>query len=99
MLFPGQVRGLNFVSAEETEPAALLCLRVTAEADPSALARVLGPLHNINVIPRRVIAEFGTNDIIYIQVDIFGLTEERLSLIAGKLTQNPTVLRAYWHYP
>ena len=77
--------------------APLLRLRVVTDADPSALARVLERFHNLNVLPRRVIAEFGTNDTLYIQVDVFGLTEEWLTLIAAKIDQAPAIVRAYWH--
>jgi hypothetical protein len=75
----------------------LLRLRVTADADANVLARVLERFQNLNLLPRRVIAEFGTNDTLHIQVDIFGLTEERLTLIAAKIEQVPCVVSAYWH--
>ncbi len=76
----------------------LLRLQVTAEADAGALARVLERFHNLNVLPRRVVAEFGINDLLHIQVDILGLEEARLSNIAAKLAQVTSVLGAYWHY-
>ena len=75
----------------------LLRLRVVADADPSALARVLERFHNLNAFPRRVIAEFGTNDTLHIRVDVFGLTEERLTLMAAKIDQAPAIVSAYWH--
>jgi hypothetical protein len=77
---------------------ALLRLQVKAEADPGALARVLERFQILNVLPRRVIAEFGVNDVLHIQIDIVGLDEARLSNIAAKLCQITTVLGAYWHY-
>jgi len=79
-------------------PAALLCLRVAADADPQALARVLERFQNLNVLPRRVLAEFGVADVVHIRVDILGIPEERLSLIAAKISQSPSILAAYWHY-
>lgn len=79
-------------------PTALLRLRVTAEADPGVLARVLERFQNLNVLPRRVAAEFGIADVLHIEVDICGIAEDRLSLIAAKLGQYPNVLGAYWHY-
>jgi len=75
----------------------LLRLRVTADADPSALARVLKRFQNLNVLPRRVIGEFGTDDMLHIQVDVFGLTQEQLTLIATKIGQVPSILNTYWH--
>ena len=76
----------------------LLRLKVVAEADAGALMRVLERFHNIGVLPRRVIAEFTTADSMSIQVDIAGLEESRMSLIAAKVGQIPCVSQAYWHY-
>jgi hypothetical protein len=76
---------------------ALLRLRVIADADPGALARVLERFQNLNVLPRRVIAEFGTNSTLHIQVDVFGVPEERLTLIATKIGQTPSIVSASWH--
>ena len=75
----------------------VLRIRVDAEADPGALARVLERFQNINVVPRRVVAEFATNDRLHVQVDICGLTEEHLTLIAAKIEQTPAVISSYWH--
>ena len=75
----------------------LLRLRVAADADPGALARVLERFQNLNIVPRRITAELGANDALHIQVDIFGLTEERLTLIAAKIRQVPSIVNAYWH--
>jgi len=72
-------------------------LRVSAEADPGALARILERFTNLNLTPRRVVAEWGINDTLHVQVDIVGLPEERISLIAAKLDQVPSIVRAYWH--
>lgn len=77
--------------------AQVLHLRVAAEADPGALARVLERFQNLNVIPRRVIAEWGINDLLHIKVEIADLNEERLTLIAAKIGQVPSILNAYWH--
>jgi hypothetical protein len=87
------------MTAEEYPPtAALLCLRVSSDGDPSVLARLLGHFHNLNVTPRRVVAEFGSNALLHVQVDVSGLSEERLSLITAKVGQSPCVLNAYWHH-
>ena len=79
-------------------PTQALCLRVSADADdPGALARVLSCFQSLNVVPRRVIAEQGTAGTLYIRVDVTGLTESHLSLIAAKIGQVPCVGNAYWH--
>ena len=43
-----------------SETSTLWCLRVTAEADPSVLPRLLRRLQNLNLTPRRVVAGFGS---------------------------------------
>jgi hypothetical protein len=80
------------------ESFSLLRLRVVAEADAGALMRVLERFQNLGVLPRRVIAEFTTTDSLSIQLDVAGLEESRLSLIAAKLGELPCVTQAYWHY-
>jgi hypothetical protein len=75
----------------------LFRLRVLADADPSAIGRVVERFQNLNVLPRRVIAEFGINDTIHIQVDDCGLPEEQLKIIAAKIGQVPSIVNAYWH--
>ena len=77
--------------------SALMRLRVTAEADLGALARVLERFQNLNVVPRRVLAEMGCADELHIQVDIVGMAEERLTLIVAKLNEALSVRHAYWH--
>ena len=75
-----------------------LCrLHVVADADPSALARVVERFQNLNILPRQLSAEFGTNDALHIQIDVFGLTERQLTLIAEKIGQAPCIVNAYWH--
>lgn len=76
----------------------LLRLKVVAEADSLALMRVLERFQNLGVLPRRVVAEFTTTDALSIQVDIAGLEESRMTLIAAKVGQIPCVSQAYWHY-
>jgi hypothetical protein len=79
------------------QTSALYRLRVTAEADLGALARVLERFQNLNIVPRRVVAEMGIGDILYIQVDVMGMAEERISLIVAKLNQALSIRDAYWH--
>ena len=86
------------VEEENLETSPLLCLRVTTDGDPCALGRVLGYFQNLNVVPRRVIAEFATNHLMHIQVDVTGLSESRLTLICAKISQGISTLNAYWHW-
>ena len=79
------------------ETSALYRLRVTAEADLGALSRVLERFQNLNIVPRRVVAEMGIGDVLYIQVDVSGLPEERITLITAKLNQALSIRDAYWH--
>jgi hypothetical protein len=72
-------------------------LQVVADADPGAIARVVERFQNSNIIPRRVSAEFSSNDILHIEVDVCGLPDEQLALIAGKIRQAPCIVNAYWH--
>ncbi len=76
----------------------VLRLRVRAEADPGVLARVLERFQNINILPRRVIAEYGTGEVFHIEVDVVDVSEHTLSIIAAKVGQAPNVLDCYWHY-
>jgi hypothetical protein len=85
-------------AAADTSTIALLALRVSTDGDPSVLTRLLAHFHNLNVTPRRVVAEFGSDHRLHVQVHVSGLPEERLSLITAKIGQNPCVLNAYWHY-
>jgi hypothetical protein len=86
------------MTATDPPATALLCLRVSTDGDPSVLTRVLGHFHNLNVTPRRVVAEFGSNNLLHVSVDISGMSEERLTLITAKVGQNPSVLNAFWHH-
>ena len=80
-----------------SQESSLWRLRVVADADPSALARVVERFQNLNVLPRRVVAEFGSNETLHIQVDVFGLSEQQLTLIAAKIAQATSIANVYWH--
>jgi hypothetical protein len=80
------------------ESFSLLRLRVVAECDPGALAAVIQRFQNLNIVPRRVGAEFGADDRLHIEVDVCGVTTEQLSLIAGKISQSPSIYDAHWHW-
>lgn len=74
-----------------------LCLRVCADADPGALARILICFQTLNVLPRRVLAELGTAGTLHVRIDVTGLSEGHLSRIAAKIGEVPSVRNAYWH--
>jgi hypothetical protein len=73
-------------------------LQVVADADPGAISRVVERFQNLNIIPRRMIAEFSSNDMLHIEVDVCGVPDEQMTLIAGKIRQAPCIINAYWHY-
>jgi hypothetical protein len=75
----------------------LLRLHVVADADPGAIARVVERFQNLNIMPRRLIAEFASNNVLHIAVDVFGLPGEQLTLIVGKIREAPCIVNAYWH--
>ena len=74
-----------------------LRLRVVADADAGAIALVVDRFRNLNVLPRRLLAEFGTDECLHIEVDVCGMPEEQLSLIANKIAQSPSIHRTHWH--
>ena len=74
-----------------------LRLKVQTEADPGALARVLERFQNLNIVPRRVTAKLTPTGILRMRVDIAGVGEETVGLIAGKLGQVPCVLEVSWN--
>ena len=82
----------------ESQEWSLCRVRVVADADPGALARVLERLQNLNCLPRRVYAEFATNDLLHVEVDVVGLSAEQLTLITSKIGQATCVVNAYWHW-
>ena len=75
----------------------LLRLRVSTESDPNALSQVIQRFQNLNIVPRRLSAEFGSNEVLHIQVDVCGVPEGQLALITRKIQELPTTLRAHWH--
>jgi hypothetical protein len=74
-------------------------LRVAAEADPGVLARVLERFQNLNLVPRKVLAEWATTGLLHIEVLIAGLPEQTVDLITAKLGQVPSIVNAYWCVP
>ena len=72
-------------------------LQVVADADPGAIARVVERFQNLNIVPRRVVVEFSSNDLLHIEVDVFGIPNDQLALIEAKIRQAPCIVDAYWH--
>ena len=72
-------------------------LQVVADADPGAIARVVERFQNLNIIPRRISAEFSSNDLLHIEVDVCGVADEQFVLIAAKIRQATSVVNVYWH--
>lgn len=86
------------MSDEQTETTRLLRLRVSAEADPGLLARLLGYFQNLNIVPHRIVAEFATTDMLHIHIDLSGMSERRLTLLAARVRQWVPVTHAHWHW-
>jgi hypothetical protein len=86
------------LEANSLESTARLRLRVSTEADPNTLVRVLGYFQNINVTPHRIVAEFTGDSVMHVQIDVSGISESCLSLISAKIAQRVSVLNAYWHW-
>jgi hypothetical protein len=84
-------------NTEEPGELALLRLHVVAEVDPGTLGRILGRFANLNLTPRRVLAEAGS-DKLYIEVDTVGVSGHDLALLAAKVRQDPSVFDAHWHH-
>ncbi len=51
------VEAIEVKEGERAQLHSLLSLRVTAEADPGAIVRVLHPFQNLNINPRRALAQ------------------------------------------
>jgi hypothetical protein len=68
---------MRFTSSESW---ALFHLRITAESDPGALARVIERFQNLNVMPRKVVAEWATTEALHIEVEVAGPTEATVRL-------------------
>ena len=77
----------------------LLRLQVIADADAGALARVLERFQNLNVVPRKVLAELSTKGVFHVQVDVTGITQDCMAVIAAKIGEAPCIHSARWHAP
>jgi hypothetical protein len=72
-------------------------LQVVADLDAGAIARVVERFQNLNIVPRRLTAEFASNELLHITVDVCGTPDEQLALIVAKIRQAPCIVNAYWH--
>jgi len=75
----------------------LLRLRIVADADAGALARVLERFQNLNVVPRRVLAELSSQGIFSVEVDIMGVTRHCMDSITTKIGEAPCIHSAHWY--
>jgi hypothetical protein len=82
---------------DSSQPYSRRRLRVVADASPGAIAHVVERFQNLNIVPRQVIAECTSNNILHIQVDVGGLPEEQLKLIVVKIRQGTSIVSAHWH--
>jgi hypothetical protein len=89
-----QTRGIGSMDSPQVHSRRRL--QVVADADPGAIARVVERFYNLNIIPRRVSAEFSSDDRLYIAVDVCGVLDEQLALIAAKIRQATSIVNAHW---
>jgi hypothetical protein len=75
----------------------LLRLRVVADADAGALVRVLERFQNLNVVPRKVLAELSIRGVFHVDIDISGITRDCMDIIAAKIGEAPCIHSARWH--
>ena len=82
---------------DTSQPYSRRRLQVIADADPGAIARVVERFQNLNIVPRRLSAEFSSDDLLHIEVDVCGAPDEQLALIVGKIRQSLAIVNAHWH--
>jgi hypothetical protein len=75
----------------------LVRLRVVADADPGSLMRVLERFQNLNIVPRKVLAELSSSGVFHVEVDIAGLPEDFMDIIAAKIGEAPCIHSTSWH--
>jgi hypothetical protein len=82
---------------DSSQPHSRRRLQIVADADPGAIARVVERLQNLNIVPRRLTAEFSSDDLLHIEVDVCGVPDEQIALIIGKMRQATSIVNAYWY--
>jgi hypothetical protein len=86
--------GTGFMAFEQLS---LLRLRVVTDADPLALVRVLERFQNLNILPRKVTAELCFSGVFHVEVDVTGLAEDILTIVAAKLAASTCIRTAHRH--
>jgi hypothetical protein len=81
----------------QSDELTVLRLRVVADADPGALAQVLNRFQNLNVVPRKVLAELSLKGVFYVEVDVSGIAQECMDIVAAKIGESPCIHSARWH--
>jgi hypothetical protein len=74
-------------------------VRATAEADPGALPRLLARFQNLNLLPRRVLAEHSSTGHLHVEIDVAAIPEATVQLIVTKIREMPSILDAHWCRP
>jgi hypothetical protein len=80
-----------------SDEVTLLRLRVVADADPGALARVLERFQNLNVVPRKFLAELSTKGVFHIEIDVTGIALDCMHVITAKISEAPCIHSARCH--
>jgi hypothetical protein len=81
----------------ESEERTVLRLRVVADADPGMLARVLERFQNLNALPRKVTTELSINDVFHVEIDVSGIPEHMMNILARKIAESPCIHSARWY--
>jgi hypothetical protein len=79
------------------ESFSLIRLRVVADSDPAAIGTVIHRFQNLNIVPRRINAEFGIDERLHIEVDVCGVTVEQPAIIASKISESPSIHHTQWY--
>lgn len=82
--------------AAQQLPASRWRLKVIADADPGAIARILQPFHSLNIVPFSVRVDRVGNAYLEVGVEITAadLLPEAFQAIVAKLGQLPNVMAA-----
>jgi hypothetical protein len=73
-------------------------LHFEADTDPSGLACLLVQLQNRNLVPRKILAEWGASDRMHVEIDIADITEAIDRLMVAKMREMTCVIDAHWSH-
>lgn len=62
---------------------------ITADADPTLLARVMGVLSTLSIIPSRLSAVRGVDETMSVKMELFGVSERGLDRLQRNLMRLP----------